>query len=534
MISTAPTNGTLARAAEDSTAPAAEPGRRNTYGQIIKSSALVGGSSVLKIGLGIVRIKAMALVLGPAGMGLLGLYSSIADLAGTIAGMGINSSGVRQIAEATGTGDTERIARTVTTLRRVALLLGVAGALLLAAFSVPVSRLSFGDSQHALEVALLSLAVLFASVSGGQMALVQGMRRIGDLARASAWGAFYGLVVTLPIVYFWRKAGVVPSLVAVAGTGMAISWWYSRKVRVEPLAMKWALISAEVSGLLKLGSVFMASGFMMMGVAYLVRIIVLRKIGEDAAGFYQSAWTLGGLYVGFILQAMGADFFPRLTAAAHDHEECNRLVNEQAEVGLLLAGPGVVGTLTFAPLVIQLFYSAKFGPAVEILRWICLGMMLRVVSWPMGFILLAKGARQPFFWSELASSLVQVVLVWVCVLAFKLNGTGIAFFGSYVFYWFLIYAIVRSLSGFRWSAANKGLGLFYGTLIAAVFVGEYWLPRWALEIGGTAITLLAGVYSLKKLCTLVPVERLPAPAKRAIALLRLAPTKTDSQRRDKI
>ena len=45
--------------------------------------------------------------------------------------MGINSSGVRQIAEAVGTGDSERIARTVTTLRRVAFCSGVVGALLL-------------------------------------------------------------------------------------------------------------------------------------------------------------------------------------------------------------------------------------------------------------------------------------------------------------------------------------------------------------------------------------------------------------------
>ena len=95
---------------------------------------------------------------------------------------------------------------------------------------------------------------------------------------------------------------------------------------------------------------------MTMGVAYLVRIIVLRRFGEDAAGFYQAAWTLGGLYVGFILQAMGADFYPRLTVVANNPCECNRLVNEQAEVGLLIAGPGVLGTLTFASLVIQVFY----------------------------------------------------------------------------------------------------------------------------------------------------------------------------------
>jgi PST family polysaccharide transporter len=497
-------------------------GRNHTYGQILKSSALIGGSSVLNIGLGIVRTKAMALLLGPAGIGLLGIYGSIADLARTIAGMGINSSGVRQIAEATSSGDNTRIARTVTTLRRVALLLGILGGLLLVAFCLPVAHLSFGQNGNAGAVALLSLAVLFGAVSSGQIALVQGMRRIADLARANVWGGLYGTLLSILIIYFLRKDGVVPALVCVAAMGIVTSWWYSRKIRVERVAMRLADISAEVSALLKLGLVFMASAFMAMGVAYLVRIIVLRKMGEDAAGFYQSAWTLGGLYVGFILQAMGADFFPRLTAVAHDHVECNRLVNEQAEVGLLMAGPGVLGTLTFAPLVIQVFYSAKFGPAVEILRWICLGMILRVASWPMGFIPVAKGARQAFFWSELVGNAVQVALVWYCLQRFGLNGTGIAFFGSYVFFWFLVYAIVRSMSGFRWSAANKEIGLLYGVLIGVVFVAWYVLPRPLMVVGGSGITLLAGVYSLKKLCMLVPLDRLPRLVQRAIVLLRLA------------
>jgi len=330
------------------------------------------------------------------------------------------------------------------------------------------------------------------------------------------------------IVWFYARAGnarggIVPSLVCVAVLGIVVSWWYSRRIEVERVRMRWPEIGAEVSELLKLGFVFMASGFMTMGVAYLVRIIVLRKLGEDAAGFYQSAWTLGGLYVGFILQAMGADFFPRLTAVAQDNPQCNRLVNEQAEVGLLLAGPGVLGTLTFAPLVIQLFYSAKFGPAVEILRWICLGMVLRVASWPMGFILVAKGARQTFFWCEVVGNAMQVAFVWVCVLKFGLDGTGMAFFASYVFFWFLVYGIVRRMSGFRWSAANKGIGLLYGVLIGVVFVSWYLLPRPVMVAGGTGIALLAGIYSLKKLCTLVPVERLPRLVQRFVVFLRLAP-----------
>ncbi len=104
--------------------------------------------------------------------------------------------------------------------------------------------------------------------------------------------------------------------------------------------------------MLKLGFAFMASALMMTGVAYVVRLILSREVGLDAAGLYQSAWTLGGLYVGFVLQAMGADFYPRLTGVARDNAACNRMVNEQAQVSLLLAGPGVIATLVFAPLVI--------------------------------------------------------------------------------------------------------------------------------------------------------------------------------------
>src|SRR5437879_10960582 len=127
---------------------------KKSYGQILKSSALIGGSAALNIGFGIVRTKAMALILRSSGVGLLGLYGSIADLTRTIAGLGINSSGVRQIAESVGSGDEERIACTVKTLRRVALCSGAVGALLLVLLCKPVSKLTFGNYDHAGAVAL--------------------------------------------------------------------------------------------------------------------------------------------------------------------------------------------------------------------------------------------------------------------------------------------------------------------------------------------------------------------------------------------
>jgi enterobacterial common antigen flippase len=490
--------------------PEARAGRaRHSYGEILKSTAWIGGSSVLTLAIGMVRTKAMSVLLGPADFGLMGIYGSVADLARGIAEMGINSSGVRQIAVAVSTGDKARIARTVTVLRRVALLLGALGALLLLAFCRQISMLTFGTEEHAGAVALLSLAVLFRLIADGQGALIQGMRRIADFARMGVLGALLGTIASVPIVYFLRADGVVPALVAVAAMSIATSWWYSRKVHIESPRLQVSDIRDETTSLLKLGVAFMASGFLMMGSAYAVRIIVLREAGLEATGLYQAAWTIGGVYVAFVLQAMGADFYPRLVGVAHHNAECNRVVNEQAQVSLLLAGPGVLATLTCAPLVIVVLYTPEFQSAVEILRWICLGMALRVITWPMGFIIVAKGEQIIFFATELAWSIVNVGLAWLLVGRLGASGAGIAFFGSYVFHGLMLYPIVRKLSGFRWSAANRRTGALFLVTIAAVFGALIQLPApWATAFG-LLLAALSAAYSINALLVLVPEARLP-------------------------
>ena len=328
-----------------------------TYGQILKSSALIGSSSVLTLGISLVRTKVMALLLGPSGVGLLGLYGAIADLAVSITGVGVNSSGVRQIAEAVGTGDSDRIARTATVLRRTSVLLGLIGAVLLIALAAPIASFTFGTTDRTMAVALVSLVVLFRLVADGRAALIQGTRRLADLAKMGVLGAVLGTALGVVTVYLMGEAGVVPALILAAASTLLTSWWYSRKIQFVVPRMLRSDVRREQAALLKLGVAFMASAVMMMGAAYAIRILVTREIGIAAAGLYQSAWAVGGLYVGLILQAMGADFYPRLTAVAHDNAECNRVVNEQAHVSLLLAGPGVLATITLAPLIISLLYT---------------------------------------------------------------------------------------------------------------------------------------------------------------------------------
>jgi PST family polysaccharide transporter len=186
---------------------------------------------------------------------------------------------------------------------------------------------------------------------------------------------------------------------------------------------------------------------------------------------------------------------------------------------MLLAGPGVLATLTFASLVISVFYDRTFADAVDPLRWICLGMALRVAVWPMGYIVLAQGANAIFFWTEVAATVVHVGLGLTLARWFGVTGAAMGFVGLYIWHGLLIYIIVRKLTGFRWSSTNTRIMSWFFGAILAVFLGFLGLPLWAATGFGLIATIVACFYSLSMIANLVSLDRVPAGLRRATAWL---------------
>ena len=505
MSAAPPTDAaSLAAAARSPTAA------RNTYDETLRSTTLIGGATVVGILLGAVRNKLTALWVGDVGVGLLGNYTSITNAVGVLAGMGVTSSGVRQIAQAAGTGDAVQLARTVKTLRRTALLLGVLGTLLMLALARPFSLWMFDSAAHTTAFCLLSLTVLFTSVSGGQTALIQGTRRMKDLARMNLLGAMVATAASVPLLWAWRLDGVVPFLLTVSAATILTSWWFARRIKTLPGAISWSETWAEAKTLLKLGLAMMSGGLMMQGVNCLTRGIITRELGLGPSGQYHAAWVLSGLYVGSVLSAMGADYFPRLAAVAADTGRVNRYVNEQLEIGLILSLPGILATVVFAPWVIEVFYSAEFGPAVDVLRWQILGVLLRVAAWPMGYVLIARAESQLFFWTEVGFNSVHLALVWLGIRYAKLPGTGLAFFLAYLIYFLAMTWILRRKIGFRFSAVNgRLLGLITPAVFALFVASKFLTPGGAFAVGSVT-TVAVGLICLHTLATLMPEKRILA------------------------
>lgn len=472
----------------------------SSFRAILRSSAVIGGSSVINLAIGTIRTKLIALLIGTEGLALFGAFNSVTGLATVIAGMGINTSGVRRIADARSTGDTPTISRTIVALRRTAWVLGGIGMISLLFLSSRVSTATFGSDAHARDIAILSVTVLLATVMAAQKALIQGFRRVKDLAAINIWSAVSATLFTIPIVYFFRRDGIAPSLILIALLGVGTSWWYSRRIPVARVPLTHSEVAKESASLLRMGIFLVASSMISNLVGYLIQVLIIHELKLGAAGLYQAASTLSTVYVGFVLTSMGADYYPRLTSASRDPVEVNRMVNEQTEVALLMAIPGILGTIAFAPYIIELLYSQQFSPATPMLRWQIIGVLGRVIVWPVGFVLLAKGRGDLFLLSEALSHGSHLALIWVCVRLFGLLGLGIAFAMLYVVSGAIVLVIVSRLTGFRWTRTNLQIIGWSLLSVAVVFIATTSVvPHYlGLAIGG-AITLAAGTIAFRSI-----------------------------------
>ncbi len=414
---------------------------KQEYKQILKATSLFGGVQVFNILIVIVRSKVIAILLGPTGMGIAGMFNSTIRMIGMLTNFGLGISAVKDIAEAHRTSDEVKISKIVAVFRKLVWGTGLLGAIVTLILSPWLSQLTFGNNKYTLGFIWLSVTLLFKQLTSSQNVLLQGMRKLRYLAEANIISATLGLVVSFPIYYYWRLDGIVPALLITSFITLFVAIFYARKIQIQKVSVSNKEILIDGKSMLKMGFMLSLSGFITLGASYIVRIYISNTGGLNDVGLYTAGFSIIGTYVGLIFSAMGTDYYPRLSAVTNDETKTNNLINQQAEIGILIIAPILTVFLIFINWIIIGFYSSKFVPINGMIHWAALGMYFKSVSWAIGFILLAKGASKLFFWSELISNAYMLLFN---ILGYKyggLNGLGISFFISYILVLLQVYFI---------------------------------------------------------------------------------------------
>lgn len=270
-----------------------------------------------------------------------------------------------------------------------------------------------------------------------------------------------------------------------------------------------------------LGLTFMYGALLSVVADLVIRGLISRDLGLDAAGIYQAAWALSGMFGSFILQAMTTDFYPRLAAAAEDNAKMGRLVSEQIEVGVFLALPMALFAVAASPWLIWLFYSSEFLDAAAMVPWFVLGVFFQIVGWPMSTVMPAKSAAWWSFFTRTHGGIWQVGAAIFLLHFFGLVGVAIAF-AVYTFaQMVLAYFVARKLCRFTLDPGCRRLLLIAAGCLLIALALFVLAPRTVEAVCNLVLALAAGLFCLRALSYRLNSEH---PVVRVARLLRLQPS----------
>lgn len=458
---------------------------------ILRATAILSSSSLATILVGLVSAKAYALLVGPSGLGYMGLLQGLIGLSGLVAGLGVRTGLVRMGAEALGREDGARVA----VLRRAAWylfwLLGGVATLLLVLFRVPVSRLMLGGAEHAGVAALVAVALLFNMASEIQTGILNAHHRVAALAKIGIGNSMLGTSFAVGLVWRWGEAGIVAAVLLVPVVAWLVSRFFlQREAPFTAPRIPLGDVVAAGRSLLRFGAPYTLSMVAGAGVQFLIPVLVLNTLGQESVGYYRAAVTLSVTYLGFLLSAMALDYFPRVSAVSAQPKRLHALINQQHRLVMLLGVPMILGMLALAPYLIPIVYSSAFLPTVAIVEWQLIGDILKFSSWTMGFVILAHSGSLVFLLTEVVGGASYLAASWLGMHYFGLAGLGIGHLVSYLVYLALVWCILRKEIHFSLTPQNK---LMLMSAFAAALAIKL-LPLLALEPLRLPISLaIAGV-----------------------------------------
>lgn len=477
--------------------PAAdEHADEKSFRKIFRVTSMLGSASIINIVASVVRTKMAALALGPAGIGLIGLFQNLLGTASAVAGLGIGTVGTRQIAEASAKDDEAQLLQASQTLFWGTVVLATLGGLLFFILRSPLAYLLTGDGRHADTVGWLAIALIATVLTGSQVALLTGLRRLRALATNGVVTAILSIAAAAAALYLPPpRWALIAYLVGTPVIALLVGQWIVfRQWPVKPTRVPWAILRQHWGDMARIGFWFTAAGLLSAVLMLGSRAVLSRTLGSAALGQFQAAFAISSMYLMVVLQAMGSDYYPRLTAIIADPVETNRTVNAQTEALLMMASPLIFATLAGAPIAVHLLYSSKFAEAAWILRWQVLGDILKLGAWPLSFVLLASGSGRRFFLADASAPLVFFGFLWVAVPRLGIVASGLAFLVMYGVYLPIVFVLVRQRTGFCWSrrivlllATTLAGGLL---ILAAAAISE------VLGLAVGALTTLAAAMQL--------------------------------------
>jgi antigen flippase len=466
--------------------------------KIFESTLIMGTSSVLVLMLDLVRVKILAVFLGPSGVGILSILNHFHTVAVTFIGLGLGTGIVKYVSSFTHKGDETAVQRVLSNSFQITFILSFI-VLAVSVFIRPqLSNWMLSDTRYSFFIILYAISFPLAVFPLITNSFLQGLKRIKSLAKINVLRGSISILFIIPLVYFFRLRGAVLSVIIITAVQLLLNAYYLGKEEHRYSVVKRPAFDADV--LKKLFQYGLTS--LLVGSAYylshlLLKIIIVGSLGLVMNGIYQPIWALTMTYLTLVLSSMSAYSYPRL-CELESVRDINEELNGIIRVAVLLITPAMFFLLLARGPIIQLLYSRQFLAATEFMPIQILGDFFKVLFWSIGMYLLPTRRLVAFIWSNLLQDVAMVVLAYLLVDKYQLYGIAASFALSYLIGFVVLYWYTKIQMSFSLWEKNRRLLLssFGGLLV--ITIGEMYLTLGQFIAVVAVVILVWALFSIKR------------------------------------
>ena len=402
---------------------------------LAKASIWTAGSTLIKIGVGLLVVKLLAVTFGPSGVGQAGNFRQLITVLGVLSGAGIFNGITKYVAE---------YHQHLVFLRAVlgtssTIVLGFSTLLalifLLAAKPVSFALFGHGDYQNVVRaVALIQMGIAYANLF---LAILKGYRDAMGNALAVIGGSLIGVVAYYICFRIGGYSGalvglaLVPALVVIPAAAMLIR---RKTIPLSYLKLSWDKALASHLGKFTIMALITS---VTLPVAYvMMRNLLADHYGWDAVGIWQGVSSISDAYLQFITASFTVYLLPTLSRLKAKADISREILRSLKFVLPAVATASLMVWL-LRDFAIWLLFSHQFTAMRDLFAWQLVGDVLKVGSYVFGYLVIAKASLRFYILTEVSQFLLLTGFAhWLIPMNGSL-GAAQAYMATYIVYFAL-------------------------------------------------------------------------------------------------
>ena len=410
---------------------------------IVKVFSLNAVATFVRMLAGLISVKVVAVIIGPAGVALLGQLKNFETILIGLANGGINNGITKYVSEYK---DDEEVTKLyISNALRITLICTAIIAIILIFSSYYLSKLIFLTPEYFYVFIVFGFTIILYSLNTLLVSIINGYKQFKKYVVINICGTLFGLVYSVILVYLWGLPGALINAVTYQSIVFFVTLWlcrdlpwmktdyFTKKLNKEVIKkyFNYSLMTLTTLALVPVSRMFL-------------RGYVISEISATEAGIWEGMNNVSTMYLNVLVSSLSIYYLPRMAELVTPKELHSELFHCYKYVIPILIVLGLA-LYILRDFIIWFLFTPEFEPMRNLFSWQLVGDFFKMCSWLLAYIMVAKAKTSAYITTEVVFTLLYLALAFVLL---KINGiVGLVqgYLTNYVLYMITMCVLFRKL-----------------------------------------------------------------------------------------